>query len=126
MQKSTLADMRISEFLHIHTGGYVDFHLCGFLDRRICIRSAVHIGATAVRQSTRTPARRGGGCCRTPVNSGYLALGTDASRESAATERPAAPDVLAQIDRAEEGRRVKVRRHTWLIEAVIEKLEREA
>jgi hypothetical protein len=35
------------------------------------------------------------------------------------------PDVLAQIDRAVEARRVKVPRHTWLVEAVIEKLERE-
>jgi hypothetical protein len=36
------------------------------------------------------------------------------------------PDVLARIDRAVEARRVKVPRHTWLMEAVIEKLEREA
>ena len=35
------------------------------------------------------------------------------------------PDVLTRIDRAVEARRVKVPRHTWLIEAVIEKLERE-
>jgi hypothetical protein len=36
------------------------------------------------------------------------------------------PDVLARVDRAVESRRVKVPRHTWLMEAVIEKLEREA
>ena len=36
------------------------------------------------------------------------------------------PDVLARVDRAVEARRVKVPRHTWLMEAVIEKLEREA
>jgi hypothetical protein len=36
------------------------------------------------------------------------------------------PDVLTRIDRAVESRRVKVPRHTWLMEAVIEKLEREA
>jgi hypothetical protein len=36
------------------------------------------------------------------------------------------PDVLVRIDRAVEARRVKVPRHTWLMEAVIEKLEREA
>jgi hypothetical protein len=35
------------------------------------------------------------------------------------------PGVLARIDRAVEARRVKVPRHTWLMEAVIEKLERE-
>jgi len=34
-------------------------------------------------------------------------------------------DVLAQVDQVVEARRVKVPRHTWLIEAVIEKLERE-
>ncbi|MEA2733518.1 MAG: hypothetical protein QOF70_7993 [Acetobacteraceae bacterium] len=36
------------------------------------------------------------------------------------------PDVLVRIDQAVEARRVKVPRHTWLMEAVIEKLEREA
>jgi hypothetical protein len=36
------------------------------------------------------------------------------------------PDVLARVDRAVKARRVKVPRHTWLMEAVIEKLEREA
>jgi hypothetical protein len=35
-------------------------------------------------------------------------------------------DVLAQVDQVVEARRVKVPRHTWLIEAVIEKLERDA
>jgi len=36
------------------------------------------------------------------------------------------PDVLTRIDQAVEARLVKVPRHTWLMEAVIEKLEREA
>jgi hypothetical protein len=36
------------------------------------------------------------------------------------------PDVLIRIDRAVESRQVKVPRHTWLMEAVIAKLEREA
>jgi hypothetical protein len=36
------------------------------------------------------------------------------------------PDVLTRIDRAVEARRVQVPRHTWLMEAVIEQLEREA
>jgi hypothetical protein len=36
------------------------------------------------------------------------------------------PDVLVRIDQAVEARRVKVPRHTWLMEAVVEKLEREA
>ena len=36
------------------------------------------------------------------------------------------PDVLVRIDQAVEARRVRVPRHTWLMEAVIEKLEREA
>lgn len=50
----------------------------------------------------------------------------------AATGKPAPvvlrlpPDVLTRIDRAVEARRVKVPRHTWLMEAVIEKLERDA
>jgi hypothetical protein len=51
--------------------------------------------------------------------------------EPAAISKPAPvvlrmpPDVLARIDQAVEARRVKVPRHTWLMEAVIEKLERE-
>ena len=36
------------------------------------------------------------------------------------------PDVLARVDQLVEARRVKVPRHTWLLEAVVEKLEREA
>jgi hypothetical protein len=36
------------------------------------------------------------------------------------------PDVLARVDQFVEARRVKVPRHTWLLEAVVEKLEREA
>ena len=36
------------------------------------------------------------------------------------------PDVLARVDQLVEARRVKVPRHTWLHEAVVEKLEREA
>jgi len=49
-----------------------------------------------------------------------------------ATSKPAPvvlrlpPDVLTRIDQAVEARLVKVPRHTWLMEAVIEKLEREA
>lgn len=35
------------------------------------------------------------------------------------------PDALAKVDRLVEARRVKVPRHTWLIEAIIEKLERD-
>lgn len=35
-------------------------------------------------------------------------------------------DVLTRVDQVVEARRVRVPRHTWLMEAVIEKLEREA
>ena len=55
-----------------------------------------------------------------------------AGAEPATSTKPAPvvlrlpPDVLTRIDRAVESRRVKVSRHTWLMEAVIEKLEREA
>lgn len=34
-------------------------------------------------------------------------------------------DVLSQIDQALKGRRVRIPRHTWLLEAVVEKLERD-
>ncbi len=34
-------------------------------------------------------------------------------------------ELLEQIDRAREGRKVKIPRHTWLLEALVEKLERE-
>jgi hypothetical protein len=46
-------------------------------------------------------------------------------RKSAPVVLRMPPDVLVQIDQAVEARRVKVPRHTWLMEAVIEKLERE-
>jgi hypothetical protein len=36
------------------------------------------------------------------------------------------PDVIARVDRAVQSRRVKIPRHTWLLEAVVEKLDREA
>lgn len=35
-------------------------------------------------------------------------------------------DALARVDQAIKERRVRIPRHTWLLEAVIEKLEREA
>jgi hypothetical protein len=34
-------------------------------------------------------------------------------------------DLMIQVDQAVEVRRVKVPRHTWIIEAIVEKLERE-
>jgi hypothetical protein len=34
-------------------------------------------------------------------------------------------DVLTKVDQAIKGRRVRIPRHTWLLEAVVEKLERE-
>lgn len=35
------------------------------------------------------------------------------------------PDVLGQVDEAVKARRLKTPRHTWLLEAVLEKLDRE-
>lgn len=49
-----------------------------------------------------------------------------ASAKSAPVVLRMPPHVLARIDQAVEARQVKVPRHTWLLEAVIEKLEREA
>ncbi len=34
-------------------------------------------------------------------------------------------DLLVQVDEALKGRRITIPRHTWLIEAIVEKLERE-
>lgn len=36
------------------------------------------------------------------------------------------PDVIQRVDQAVQSRRVRIPRHTWLLEAVIEKLDREA
>lgn len=36
------------------------------------------------------------------------------------------PDVIAKIEKAVSARRLKIPRHTWLLEAVMEKLDREA
>jgi hypothetical protein len=35
------------------------------------------------------------------------------------------PDLLDRIELARQGRAVKIPRHTWLLEAIVEKLERE-
>jgi hypothetical protein len=35
------------------------------------------------------------------------------------------PDMLARVDEAVEARSVRIPRHTWLLEAVLEKLDRE-
>lgn len=34
-------------------------------------------------------------------------------------------DVLERVDRAVQARRIKMPRHTWLLEAVVEKLDKE-
>ena len=34
-------------------------------------------------------------------------------------------ELLTQVDQALKGRRITIPRHTWLIEAIVEKLERE-
>lgn len=55
-----------------------------------------------------------------------------AAAADAATEAKPVPvvlrvpgDVLARVDQALKTRRVRIPRHTWLLEAVVEKLERE-
>ncbi len=35
-------------------------------------------------------------------------------------------DILSEIDQSVSFRRIKISRHTWLMEAIIEKLDREA
>jgi len=35
-------------------------------------------------------------------------------------------DVLDRVDRAVQARRIKMPRHTWLLEAVVEKLDKES
>jgi len=35
-------------------------------------------------------------------------------------------DILQKVDASVQGRRIKTPRHTWLLEAVLEKLERES
>ena len=35
-------------------------------------------------------------------------------------------DILSEIDQSVSSRRIKISRHTWLMEAIIEKLDREA
>jgi hypothetical protein len=66
------------------------------------------------------------------INKGGSVARSEAEPAPSSVSKPAPvvlrmpPDVLARIDQAVEARRVKVPRHTWLMEAVIEKLEREA
>jgi ethanolamine utilization microcompartment shell protein EutL len=50
---------------------------------------------------------------------------TDAGKAAAVVLRIPA-EAMARIDQAVQARRVKTPRHTWLLEAVMEKLDREA
>lgn len=36
------------------------------------------------------------------------------------------PDIISRVDEAVQARRVKIPRHTWLLEAVLEKLDKES
>jgi len=59
--------------------------------------------------------RKGGGV---PTNG--------ASGETAVVNLRAPSEVIAQVDEAVSTRKPKISRHYWLLEAVLEKLEREA
>ncbi|MGB8507832.1 MAG: hypothetical protein WCD76_05470 [Pyrinomonadaceae bacterium] len=55
------------------------------------------------------------------------------SNEGQAKEKDAMPvilrlpeDVLQKVDASVQARRIKTPRHTWLLEAILEKLERES
>jgi hypothetical protein len=59
--------------------------------------------------------------------------GGSAARAKTAQEEKPTPllvripqDMLSRIDRSVKGRRIKTPRHTWILEAIVEKLEREA
>jgi hypothetical protein len=49
---------------------------------------------------------------------------TDTGKAAVVLRIPA--EAMARIDQAVQARRVKTPRHTWLLEAVMEKLDREA
>lgn len=62
---------------------------------------------------------RGGGIAR-PAEAG-----SEPSAKAVLVNLRIPGDVLTRIDRAVAARRVRTPRHTWLMEAVLEKLERE-
>lgn len=51
--------------------------------------------------------------------------GRSAPKQAAQVKLRLPPELLAQVDQALKGRRIAIPRHTWLIEAIVEKLERE-
>lgn len=64
------------------------------------------------------------------INKGGSVAGKNGSQEN---ERSPVPvilrvpeDILQKVDASVQARRIKTPRHTWLLEAILEKLERES
>ena len=53
-------------------------------------------------------------------------VATNGSGETAVVNLRAPAEVIAQVDEAVSSRKPKISRHYWLLEAVLEKLERES
>ena len=57
---------------------------------------------------------------------GSVAAGEDGKANPITVVLRLPADFLPRIDRAVQARKIKTPRHTWLLEAVLEKLERES
>jgi len=85
--------------------------------------------AMARKSIIRPNGKTSGGGTSTPL----LPIGDRVAREQptrAGTPTPVLlrvpPDLLQRIDRAVETRRIKTPRHPWMLEALLEQLERDA
>lgn len=82
---------------------------------------------------TRKP-RQSSGAATKPVDvDALISKGGSVAGKNVGQEKDAVPvilrvpeDILRKVDASVQARRIKTPRHTWLLEAVLEKLERES
>jgi len=82
---------------------------------------------------SRKPKRTGSDATKRVDVDALIRKGGSVAGKNGGQERDAVPvilrvpeDILEKVDASVQARRIKTPRHTWLLEAVLEKLERES
>jgi hypothetical protein len=82
---------------------------------------------------TRKPKRSSGAATKQVDVDALINKGGSVAGKNGGQEKNAVPvilrvpgDILQKVDASVQARRIKTPRHTWLLEAVLEKLERES
>lgn len=82
---------------------------------------------------TRKPKQSSGAVPKTVDVDALISKGGSVAGKNAGQGKDAVPvilrlpeDILQKVDASVQARRIKTPRHTWLLEAVLEKLERES